>query len=74
MCVLLCCIAVQAHLQKQQLPAALAAAGQRGHLAALALLLQHPELSSRPLQVRQECRRVIAVVYHTVEAVWSVVE
>lgn len=42
---------MQVHMQKQQLPAALSAAGQRGHVAALQLLLQHPELSSRPLQV-----------------------
>jgi hypothetical protein len=36
---------------KQQLPAALAAAGRRGHLQVLQCLLQHPAVSSRPLQV-----------------------
>lgn len=43
---------VQRSTQRQQLPAALAAAGQRGHVAALQLLLQHPDLSAKPLQVR----------------------
>jgi hypothetical protein len=39
---------------KQQLPGALAAAGQRGHLGVLGRLLALQEMSSRPVQVRHE--------------------
>jgi hypothetical protein len=38
-------------LQKPQLPAALVAAGCRGHADALQLLLRHPELTATALQV-----------------------
>lgn len=36
---------------RQQLPGALAAAGRHGHLEALLLLLQQPDVSSKPLEV-----------------------
>jgi hypothetical protein len=42
---------LQPRAVKQQLPAALAAAGQRGHLAVLQQLLALPDMSARPLQV-----------------------
>jgi hypothetical protein len=41
----------QGVLVTQQLPAALQAAGKQGHVAALQVLLEQQEMSSRPLQV-----------------------